>query len=266
MKYSIITINYNNKKGLEKTIKSVLSQTFKDYQFIIIDGGSTDGSDAVIKSYADHINYWVSEPDGGRYPAMNKGIKQATGDYLNFMNSGDTFHSSTVLEDITKMGFTEDIITGGFFDREKAIKHIIMPQEVTLLTMFKNTFNHQATFYRRELFQKRLYDENYIIQSDAKFNYLSIIHDNCSARIIDYIVADYDFNGISSNLSIVDKEWDRLLAELFPQRILKDYKSMYTPAEVPLVSLLPELKDAPSVQRWVYRFASFLLKCKKFVK
>ncbi len=266
MKYSIITINYNNKEGLEKTILSVLGQTCQDYEYIIIDGGSTDGSVDVIKKYAARISYWVSEPDGGRYPAMNKGILQAKGDYLNFMNSGDTLHSPTVLEDLARMGFTEDIITGGFYDREKGIRHIIKPQEVTLLTMLKNTFNHQATFYKRELFQKRLYDENYVIQSDAKFNYLSIIYDNCSARITDYIIADYDFNGISSNLDIVDKEWDQLLAELFPPRILKDYKAMYTPAEVPLVKLLPELKEAPSVQRWVYRFASFLLKIKKMAR
>lgn len=266
MRYSIITINYNNKDGLEKTINSVLGQTCHDYQFIIIDGGSTDGSVDIIKKYADHIDYWVSESDKGRYNAMNKGIKQATGDYLNFMNSGDTFHSSRVLEDITNMNYAEDIITGGFYDQEKGIKHIIKPQKVTLLTMRKNTFNHQATFYKKELFQKRLYDENYIIQSDAKFNYLSIIYDNCSVRITDYIVADYDFNGISSNLAIVDKEWDQLLAELFPPRILEDYKSMFTPAEVPLVKLLLDLKASPTIQRWVYCFASFLLKCKQLVK
>ena len=266
MKYSIITINYNNKEGLEMTILSVLGQTCQDYEYIIIDGGSTDGSVNVIKKYANRISYWISEPDGGRYPAMNKGINQAKGNYLNFMNSGDTFHSPTVLADIAKMGFTEDIITGGFYDKEKGIKHIIMPQEVTLLTMLKNTFNHQATFYKKELFQKRLYDENYIIQSDAKFNYLSIIYDNCSARITDYIIADYDFNGISSNSDIVEKEWGQLLSELFPKRVLKDYKKMFTPAEVPLVKLLPELKEAPSVQRLVYNFAKFLLKCKYLIK
>lgn len=262
MKYSIITINYNNKEGLKKTIQSVLSQTYYDYEFIIIDGGSTDGSVEVIKQNANHIDYWVSEPDGGRYPAMNKGIKQAKGNYLNFMNSGDTFYSADVLEDIAKMNYTEDIITGGYYNMEKGKKHIIKPQEVTLLTMFKNTFNHQATFYKRDLFGKRLYDETYVIQSDAKFNYLSIIYDNCTVRIIDYIIAIYDLNGISSNLEIVDKEWERLLAELFPPRILKDYKNMYTPAEVPIVSLLPALKESPSVQRWVYRLATLLLEIK----
>ena len=266
MKYSIITINYNNKEGLEKTIQSVLAQTSHDYQFIIIDGGSTDGSVDIIKQNADQIDYWVSEPDRGRYSAMNKGINQAIGDYLNFMNSGDTFHSPTVLEDIAKMNFSEDIITGGFYDQEKDIKHIIKPQEVTLLTMLKNTFNHQATFIKRHLFNKRLYDENYVIQSDAKFNYLSIIYDNCSVRIIDYIVANYDFNGISSNLALVDKEWDKMLAELFPNRILQDYKMMFTPDEVPLVRLLSDLKESPSIQRWIYRFGTFLLRCKRVIR
>ena len=266
MRYSIITINYNNKNGLEKTINSVLGQTCHDYQFIIIDGGSTDGSVDVIKKYADHIDYWVAEPDEGRYNAMNKGIMQATGDYLNFMNSGDSFHNTFVLADIQEMIINEDIITGGFYDREKGISHIIRPQEVTLLTMLKETFNHQATFFKRKLFKNRMYDEKYIIQSDAKFNFQSIIFDNCSIKIIDYIVADYDFNGISSNNEIVDKEWNQLLEELFPKRILDDYNSMYTSAEVPIISLLPKLKESPSIQQWVYRFAIFLLKCKCLFK
>lgn len=264
--FSIITINYNNKIGLEKTIKSVIDQTFHNYEFIIIDGGSNDGSSDIIKKYADHITYWVSEPDNGRYNAMNKGIKQATGQYLNFMNSGDTYHSQSVLEDIAKMNLTEDIITGGFFNKEKKEKHIIKPQDVTLLTMLKETFNHQATFFKRELFQNKLYDEKYIIQSDAKFNLQSIIYDNCSVKIIDYIIADYDFNGISSNLQMVYQERNQLLEELFPKRILKDYYLMYTPAEVPIIKLLPQLKRAPSIQRWVYLFASFLLKCKDLLK
>ena len=92
MKLSIITVNYNDAKGLERTIKSVISQTFHDYEFIIIDGGSTDGSVDVIKQYENHIDYWVSEKDGGIYPGMNKGLRQAKGDYLNFMNGGDCYH------------------------------------------------------------------------------------------------------------------------------------------------------------------------------
>ena len=97
MKYSIITVNFNNKEGLLKTIESVIHQTFRDFEFIIIDGGSTDGSVDVLKEYSSQINYWVSEPDGGIYQGMNKGLRQAKGDYVNFMNSGDCFYSASVL-------------------------------------------------------------------------------------------------------------------------------------------------------------------------
>ena len=98
MKYSIITVNYNNKEGLRKTIESVISQTFRDFEYIVIDGGSSDGSAELLKEYSDKITYWVSEPDKGIYNGMNKGIAKATGDYLNFMNSGDCFYDQQVLK------------------------------------------------------------------------------------------------------------------------------------------------------------------------
>ena len=100
MKLSIITVNYNDSKGLERTINSVISQSFRDYEFIVIDGGSADDSVDVIKKYEQYIDYWVSETDGGIYPGMNKGLRQAKGEYVNFMNGGDCYHSTDVLENI----------------------------------------------------------------------------------------------------------------------------------------------------------------------
>ena len=132
--------------------------------------------------------------------------------------------------------------------------------------MLKETFNHQATFFSNILFVNNQYDESYKIQSDAKFNLQSIIINNCSIRIINYIIADYDFNGISSNKDIVKKERKRMLEELFPPRIIKDYEHMFTSGEVPLVKLLPELKNSPSIQRFVYIIASLLISCKRFLK
>ena len=155
MKYSIITINYNNKDGLERTINSIISQTFHNYEYIIIDGGSTDGSLDVIKNYKHYINYWVSEPDNGIYNAMNKGIRQASGVYLNFMNSGDMFHSSYVLQEVSNLNAEEDIIIGICFDKENNIRHSIPMQEPTLLTMLKDPFNHQSMFFKKELFTDR---------------------------------------------------------------------------------------------------------------
>ena len=88
MKLSVITINYNNRDGLHKTIASVVNQSWREFEYIVIDGGSTDGSVDVIKSFADRIDYWVSEPDKGIYNAMNKGIDVAQGEYCIFINSG----------------------------------------------------------------------------------------------------------------------------------------------------------------------------------
>lgn len=266
MKYSIITINYNNRDGLETTINSVLGQSYKDFEYIIIDGGSTDGSVEVIKRYESQIDYWVSEPDKGVYNAMNKGIGKASGDYLNFMNSGDTYHSSTALESIAKLHSEDDIIIGGYYETGKGVSHTIPPQDVTLLTLLKYTINHQATFIKKSLFDKRLYDESYIIMADAKFNFQSIILDNCSVKITEDVIADYDTNGISSNYELYKIERQRFLKELFPTRVLQDYGTMYTTYEVPLVSLLPQLKDSPTIQRWIYWLASFLIKIKYFTK
>ena len=91
MKLSIITVNLNNLEGLKKTYESVVCQTFTDYEWLVIDGGSTDGSREFIEEHQDKFAYWCSEPDKGIYNAMNKGIVRAKGEYLNFMNSGDYF-------------------------------------------------------------------------------------------------------------------------------------------------------------------------------
>lgn len=112
MKISIITINYNNVEGLKRSIESVVNQTSKDYEYIIIDGGSTDGSVDVIKLYSNRIDYWESEPDRGIYHAMNKGVKLATGEYVIFMNSGDKFYSNEIIADFIKLNPKEDILSG----------------------------------------------------------------------------------------------------------------------------------------------------------
>ena len=104
---SIITINYNNKKGLLKTINSIKEQSFIDFEWIIIDGGSTDGSVEIIRENESRIAYWISEPDKGVYDAMNKGILRANGVWLNFMNSGDTFEGKDTLRNVFSENITE---------------------------------------------------------------------------------------------------------------------------------------------------------------
>lgn len=110
---TIITVNFNDKVGLERTIKNVANQTWKKFEYIIIDGGSSDGSKDIIEKYKDNFDYWVSEPDKGIYNAMNKAIERANGTYLLFLNSGDEFDSLNILEESHDLIHTEDLI---YFD------------------------------------------------------------------------------------------------------------------------------------------------------
>ena len=114
MKLSIITINYNNRDGLKRTLQSVENQNTRDFEHVIIDGASTDGSAEDIRKYAENKPnvIWVSEPDSGIYNAMNKGAKLASGEYLLFLNSGDDLYSSHVVQDFNKEKITADIVEG----------------------------------------------------------------------------------------------------------------------------------------------------------
>ena len=118
---TIITISYNAVLGIERTINSVITQTYSNLQYIIIDGGSTDGTVDIIKKYADKIDYWVSEPDSGIYYAMNKGIAIADGDWINFMNAGDYFVDRNVIEQIFQHNIecTDNVIYGNTIGKYK---------------------------------------------------------------------------------------------------------------------------------------------------
>ena len=113
MKVSVVTICYNAKTVIERTIQSVLNQTYSDIEYILIDGGSTDGTVEIIKQYSHRISSWVSEPDHGIYDAMNKGVMRATGEWIHFLNAGDVYHDHDVLENfVPKISATTDIAYG----------------------------------------------------------------------------------------------------------------------------------------------------------
>lgn len=171
-KFSIITINYNNKEGLRKTIESVVGQSFRGFEYIIIDGGSTDGSIEVIKEYAGKVDYWVSEPDKGIYHAMNKGVLQAHGEYLNFMNSGDEFYNNGVLQEVAP-SLDSDIVVGKIVHGTEVWG--FHKEDITLMDLIRGTVLHQASFFRKELFDENRYDESYKIVSDWKFYIQTLI-------------------------------------------------------------------------------------------
>jgi len=211
-KISIITINYNNKKGLEKTVQSVVSQTQRDYEFIIIDGGSTDGSKELIECYSDRLYYWVSEPDTGVYNAMNKGIKAATGDFVIFMNSGDFFYENTVLEKVEPLLVNEfDIYYGDNYKiKPHSKRKKTYPEKLSFSFFYSSCINHQSTFIRRQLFfDYFLYNETFKIISDWEFFVYTICIENKPYKYLKMTICNYDFTGISSkkeNESIIDLE------------------------------------------------------------
>jgi glycosyltransferase involved in cell wall biosynthesis len=231
---SIITINFNSAEGLQKTIESVISQVFSDFEYIIIDGGSTDSSVNVIKQYENRITYWISEPDKGVYNAMNKGILQAKGEYCLFLNSGDTLYSKTILNEIFNMNYAEDIITGNFLkqypkkeivDKGHAYHRAKEGKNLSLFDFFVSNIPHQATFIKRKLFDRYgLYDENYKIVSDWLFFLKTIVFESVEVKYIDTTIARFDMEGISNaNMALHMLERRKILEELLPPAILADY-------------------------------------------
>ena len=203
-KLSIITINFNNHSGLKLTIQSVAQQTSGDFEYIVIDGGSADGSLDLIKENSDKITYWVSEPDTGIYNAMNKGIAKATGEYCLFLNSGDCLAEATTTEQLCNELTGEDLIYGNLYNsfpnRER--ERQTFPGLITfyLLAFLQFSLPHQATLIKRNLFDRiGYYDENLKMVSDWKFFLVAIFKHHCSYKHIDLFIAIYDKTGFSSN-------------------------------------------------------------------
>lgn len=229
MLLSIITINYNNLEGLQKTINSVLSQSFRDFEWIVVDGGSTDGSREMIEQNAEHFSYWVSEPDNGVYNAMNKGIKVAKGEYLLFLNSGDWLCDNHVLQTVFRKEHMADILYGYMIEEEdETVCHAAMMKPVLHWTDFiGNTLPHQATFIRRVLFEKYgLYDESYRIAGDTKFFIKAIVWEKATYEFIPERIAVFQAGGISSDSMRFEERDDRLRNEMFPKMVIDDYKDL----------------------------------------
>ena len=141
MKFSVITISYNNAEGLRKTMESVFSQTCADYEFIVIDGGSNDGSVDIIKNGEQKLSFWCSEADKGVYNAMNKGVSHAKGDYLIFMNSGDTFHGRDALSKVAALQLTSDIVACQILRMDNG--QLLRPYvDDVLVQLMQSTLNH----------------------------------------------------------------------------------------------------------------------------
>ena len=191
---SIITVNYNDMVGLEQTLKSVCSQACRDFEYIVIDGASTDGSADLLNLYANIIDYSVSEKDTGIYNAMNKGIAHANGEYCLFLNSGDSLYSEDTIEKALPYLKDADFISGhtlctfenGKTSTWKAVNH------ATTQRMMMYSLSHQATFIRTELLKVRPYREDLKIVSDWEQMFYELIIENRTYKKIDFYICKFD--------------------------------------------------------------------------
>ena len=193
MLYSIITINFNNCDGLRRTIESVVNQTNDNYEYIVIDGGSTDGSVDVIQKFSDRISYWVSEKDDGIYNAMNKGIMHATGEWLIMMNAGDVFCDKSVLQNIMEnIPENKTFLYSNFFIIGSDGK-----KKLCKTSFIEGHLNHQSIIYKRILHQRH---GMYIVTDKLTISdYLFFIRvPKYEVAKIETPIAIYDTNGISN--------------------------------------------------------------------
>jgi glycosyltransferase involved in cell wall biosynthesis len=197
---SIITVVFNGREHLEQTIQSVLKQSYDNVEYIIIDGGSTDGTTAVIKKYEHAIDYWVSEPDGGIYDAMNKGIDVASGEWLYFLGAGDAFYDLHVLKSIfgSSKGLGSVVILFGdiIYDEGGLFK-----SRYDTSLCYRNTIHHQGAFYQRRLFDEFRYQKDCLVSADYELNLKLLCNENASLNV-ERIIAKCNSEGISSQVNL----------------------------------------------------------------
>ena len=270
MLLTIITINRNNAAGLEKTMQSVLSQTRMDFEYVVVDGASTDASVAVIErlapAFGDRLK-WISEPDKGIYNAMNKGIRMATGEYIQILNSGDSLVSPevvgkmyTALEKADHPSILYGNMLKDFPDGHVRRDTGFAGEEITLLGMYIGTLNHSPAYIRRSLFDKYgPYDESLKIDSDWKWYLQAIVFGEEKPVYVDIDVTLFDMTGISeTNTALTKAEREQVLKELVPPTVLADYD-----AWVPSIRQMRRIKRHPCAYKIVWFLERFLFKLEK---
>lgn len=170
-KISVVTVCYNVVGSIEETMLSVLNQTYDNVEYIVIDGGSTDGTVDIVRKYSDRLAYWVSEPDKGIYDAMNKGIAAATGDYINFMNAGDSFTDNDVIKQVVEQIPNDaDVVYGDVIQMYRGKMLYLRPADLSKIYEYQ-PFCHQSTLVKTRLMQKMRFDTSFRILGDYNFFY-----------------------------------------------------------------------------------------------
>ena len=259
MKISIITVNYNDETGLERTIRSVVGQSYSDKEFIVVDGFSKDGSVNVIRKYENNITKWISEPDTGIYNAMNKGIKMATGDYCVFMNAGDVFYSSHVLQEVEPhLRSGKDIYNGNAIyvkDGNVIEWYRKCHKDISTLHFYMSSICHQATFIKTSLLRTFTYDESLRMVSDWKFWLESICIHKASYEAINVDICCFDTGGMTTTQSERGlKERKKVLNEIFTAEEIEEYEQQSKKR-----NLIKYIREGLSHRFWLYYSRLFMI-------
>lgn len=226
MKFTIITVNYNNANGLKRTLESVVGQTDKDFEWIVVDGGSSDASRNLLEKYDSEISFWCSEPDKGIYNAMNKGVAKANGDYCLFLNSGDILCDSHVIERLSNIPFTADIVSCDIYIDKISWKGLHKSVNyVNAFWIYENTLFHQSTWIKREVLVRCPYRENYERISDWAFFFEAIVIHNCSYLHVPVPISVFFRDGISSTpMQMGNTDRTHFLSSFFPEKYISDMR------------------------------------------
>lgn len=221
VKVSIITVCYNAADCIENAIKSVLSQTYKGIEYIIIDGRSNDRTLDIVNNYRDRISTVISERDNGTYDAMNKGVKIATGDLVFFLNADDTFHNKDVVSDVvTEMTENGDaaLLYGNvvYFDRQSNIEDLRVFKHINKKNLIHENLCHQGVFAKRYLFdfsEAGMFDLRYRIAADYDWLLKVFLNKKYQVLYFNRIIAKFNYGGIHVEHVVLSRE-ERLEIQL----------------------------------------------------
>lgn len=262
IQFSIITVCLNAGQGLLDTVARTLSQTYENFEIIVKDGGSEDGS--LEKLPKDARIRVVTRQDTGIYDAMNQGIAEARGDYLIFMNCGDRFYSPDVLQSIAE-GIGEQrepLYYGKCFDRMTGQVRAY-PKQLTRMTCYRTMICHQATIYRADVLKQRPYDLSYRILADREMLWYLVCEKKVEPKYLDTVIADYQGGGESADQKHIQRnraDQQRLLDTYYPKGEQIKYRLMMA---LTFQKLRVSLSKSPKFSKYYFKTVQALYDCKE---
>jgi glycosyltransferase involved in cell wall biosynthesis len=214
MRLSVITICLNEEKKIRKTLESVINQSFKEYEYIVIDGASSDSTMSIINEYRENIDIIMSEKDSGIYNAMNKGLTLAKGEYVIFLNGGDYFYENDTLEKVFSYDLSSSFVYGNILVKsENGFIRKSGPKNFKYHTLYKMVPPHQSTFIKKDLYLSiGFFDDSFKISGDRDFALRAIIKNKIIPQYIPVDIAVFDPEGISSN-NLAEKKIESRIAK-----------------------------------------------------